>query len=162
MINHFNVIVSNFCEGFVANWDETMSLVRWIQPLACCARHCQLIQASYFTKWGCVLSGFKEWDSSSIPGIESRWGARFSAPVQTGPGAHPASCTMGTSSFPEVKSGWGVTLTPYPLIVPWSRKSRAVPVLPHWAIQHVQSLSACTRVHFTFLPFLQLFNVFCA
>ena len=31
------------------------------------------------------------------PGIESRWGrARFSAPVQTGPGAHPASCTMGT------------------------------------------------------------------
>jgi hypothetical protein len=23
--------------------------------------------------------------------------------VQTGPGAHPASCTMGTGSFPEVK-----------------------------------------------------------
>ena len=36
-------------------------------------------------------------------GIESRWGARFSAPVQTGPGAHPASCTMGTGSFPGVK-----------------------------------------------------------
>jgi hypothetical protein len=34
------------------------------------------------------------------PGIESRWGARFSAPVQTGPEAHPASCTMGTGSFP--------------------------------------------------------------
>jgi len=33
-------------------------------------------------------------------GIESRWGARFSAPVQTGPGAHPASCTMGAGSFP--------------------------------------------------------------
>ena len=29
--------------------------------------------------------------------------ARFSAPVQTGPGAHPASCTMGTGSFPAVK-----------------------------------------------------------
>ena len=27
-------------------------------------------------------------------------GARFSAPVQTGPGAHPAFCTMGTGSFP--------------------------------------------------------------
>ena len=26
-------------------------------------------------------------------------GARFSAPVQTGPGAHPASHTMGTGSF---------------------------------------------------------------
>jgi hypothetical protein len=32
-------------------------------------------------------------------GIESRWGARFFAPVQTGPGAHPASCTMGTVVF---------------------------------------------------------------
>jgi hypothetical protein len=34
------------------------------------------------------------------PGIESRWGARFFAHVQTGPGAHPASFTMGTGSFP--------------------------------------------------------------
>jgi hypothetical protein len=53
-----------------------------------------------------------------VPGIESRWG--FSAPVQTGPGAHPASCTMGTVSFPWVKSGRDVTLTPRPLLVPWS------------------------------------------
>jgi len=37
------------------------------------------------------------------PGIESRWGRDFSAPVQTGPGAHPASCKMGTRSFPGVK-----------------------------------------------------------
>ena len=36
-------------------------------------------------------------------GIESRWGARFSAPVQTGPGAHPTSCTTCTGSFPGVK-----------------------------------------------------------
>ena len=37
------------------------------------------------------------------PGIESRLGARFSAPVHTGPGAHPASCTMGTGSLLGVK-----------------------------------------------------------
>ena len=54
------------------------------------------------------------------PGIESRWGARFSAPVQTGPGAHPASCTMGAGSFTRVKSGRGVTLTPHPLLIPFS------------------------------------------
>ena len=30
-------------------------------------------------------------------------GARFSAPIQTSPGAHPASYTMGTGSFPGVK-----------------------------------------------------------
>ena len=47
-------------------------------------------------------------------------GARFSAPVQTGPEAHPASCTMGTGSFPGVKIGRGVTLIPHPLLVPWS------------------------------------------
>jgi len=33
------------------------------------------------------------------PGIETRWGAKFSVPVQTGPGAHPVSCTKGTGSF---------------------------------------------------------------
>jgi hypothetical protein len=64
------------------------------------------------------------------PGIESRWRARFSAPVQTGSGAHPAFCTMGNRSFPGVKSGRGVTLTPHPLLVPWSRKDRAIPLFP--------------------------------
>ena len=47
-------------------------------------------------------------------------GARFSAPVQNGPGAHPAPCTMGTGPFSGVKSGQGVTLTPHPFLVPWS------------------------------------------
>jgi hypothetical protein len=47
------------------------------------------------------------------PGMESRWGAKFSAPIQTDPGAHPASCTMGTGSFPEVKRpGRGVDHPP--------------------------------------------------
>ena len=46
-------------------------------------------------------------------GIESRWGVRFSAPVQTGPGAHPASYAMGTRSFPAVKRpGRGVDHPP--------------------------------------------------
>jgi len=66
------------------------------------------------------------------------------------PWAHPVSCKMGTGSFPGVKSGRCVTLTPHPLLVPWSRKSRAIPLLPFWAVRPLQSLSACTRVHFTF------------
>ena len=37
------------------------------------------------------------------PGIESRWGVRFSAHVQAGPEAYPASYTMGTGSFPGGK-----------------------------------------------------------
>ena len=39
--------------------------------------------------------------------------ATFSAPVQTGPGAHPAYYTMGTGSFPWVKRpGRGVSHPP--------------------------------------------------
>jgi hypothetical protein len=85
------------------------------------------------------------------PGIESWWGTRFSTPVQTSPGAHPASCTIGTRSFPGVKSSGCMTLTPHSLLVPWSWKSIAVLLLPLWAIWPVQSFSACTRVHFTIL-----------
>jgi hypothetical protein len=44
--------------------------------------------------------------------------ARFPAPVETGSRAHPASCTMCTGTFPEVKSGRGVTLTLHSLLVP--------------------------------------------
>ena len=76
--------------------------------------------------------------------------ARFSAPVQTSSRAHPASCTTSTRSFLWVKSGRGVTLTPHPLLVSRSRKSRAIPLLPLWGVRPVQGLSACTRVHFTF------------
>ena len=48
------------------------------------------------------------------PGIESRWEARLSAPVETGPGTHPASYTMGTGAFPGVKRpGRGVNHPPH-------------------------------------------------
>ena len=46
-------------------------------------------------------------------GIEFWWGVRLSAPVLTGPGGYPASYTMGTGSFPEVKRlGHGVDHPP--------------------------------------------------
>jgi len=60
-----------------------------------------------------------DWDSSAVTatrygldglGIVSRWGARFSAPVQTDPGAHPASCAMGTGSLSREVKGRGVAL----------------------------------------------------
>jgi len=107
----------------------------------------------------------------SNPGV-----ARFSALVQTGPGVQPAFCTMGTGSLFGVKNGQGVTLNPHTLLVPWSRKSRAIslshygpyslyrasvpvqqcnlplpiPLIPLWTVRPVQNLSACTTVHFTF------------
>ena len=35
------------------------------------------------------------------PGIESRWGTRFSAPVQTTSESYPTSYTVGTGLFPS-------------------------------------------------------------
>ena len=49
-----------------------------------------------------------------------------------------------------------MTLTLHPLLLPWSRKSRAIPLLPLWAVRPVQGLSACTRVHFTFTFYVTL------
>ena len=47
------------------------------------------------------------------PGSNPGGGARFSAPVQTGPGAHPTSYTMSTWSFSELKRpGRGVDHPP--------------------------------------------------
>jgi hypothetical protein len=41
-------------------------------------------------------------------------GARFSSPVQTGYEVHPASCTMGTGSFPEATEWPGRDADPSP------------------------------------------------
>ena len=40
---------------------------------------------------------------------------------------------MGTVSFPVVKYGRGVLLTVHPLLVPWSWRSRAIPLPTLWA-----------------------------
>ena len=91
--------------------------------------------------------------------------ARFSAPVQTSPVSHPASCTMGTGSFPGVKRpGCGFDPSPHSSAVlkkkysytstapmagtactePQCLYSTAIPLLPLWTVRPVQSLSACT------------------
>ena len=67
-----------------------------------------LISVEYFSK----LHNFMCGPGSSVgiatelragrSGIESRWGLDFPS-VQTGPRAHPASCKMGTGSFPGGK-----------------------------------------------------------
>jgi DNA-binding transcriptional LysR family regulator len=108
---------------------------------------------------GCVASRYSDWLRAGRSGDRIPVGTRFFAPVRTGRGTHPASCTMCTVSFPGVKSGRGVTLTPHPLLVPWSRKGKVLPLLPQWAVRPVQSLSACTRAQSFFLRGERIFHI---
>jgi len=49
------------------------------------------------------------------PGIGSRWGARFSAHIQTVPEAHPTFYTMGTGIFPKGKAARTWSWPPIPI-----------------------------------------------
>ena len=89
------------------------------------------------------------------PGIESRWGRDF--PHLSKPALGPPSLLYsGCRVFSGGKEQPGRDAVPSPLLVPWSRKSRAIPLFPLLAVQPVQSLSACTRVYFNF--YLSLFQ----
>ena len=69
-----------------------------------------------------------EWAGSSVgiatgygldgPGIESRWGRDFPHLSRQALGP-PSLLYNGYRVFPGVKSGRGVALIPYPLLVPW-------------------------------------------
>jgi len=63
--------------------------------------------------------------------ISVRYMSMIFPPVQTGPGAHPASCKMGTGSIPGVICGRGVLLTTHLLLVPRSWKSTSTHPVGH-------------------------------
>ena len=81
--------------------EEYRSLSSSLLFITCRKSRYTYVKVSYFSCSTCyVLGGL---------GIETRWGARHSAPIQIGRGAHPASCTLGSGSFPGVKQpGRGV------------------------------------------------------
>jgi hypothetical protein len=111
------------------------------------------------------------------PGIESRWGRDFphlsrpalgptQPPVQWVPGLSRGKERLGLHADPSppssavghervelyLYSSYGPNgLYRASVPVQWCTLpySRAIPLLPLWAVRPVQSLSACKRVHFT-------------
>jgi hypothetical protein len=66
-------------------------------------------------RWTGYLSRYSNRLQAGWSGDQIPVGARFFAHIQTGPGAHPASCTMGIGSFPGVKrAGRGADHPPPP------------------------------------------------
>jgi len=96
--------------------------------------------AVYFGKWHCTMGRDRATRYGlDGPGIESRWGANFSAPVHTGPGAHPA----GTGSFPGVmRREHGVDHPPH--LMSRLKKEQSYTSTPPL------DLRACSEVNFTF------------
>jgi len=89
------------------------------------------------------------------PGIESRGGEIFSTCLDRPFGTH-SLLYNGHRVFPGVTSGRGVTLTPLPLLMPWSRKSRAILLHPLRAVRPVQRFRACKEElyhYYTYGPY---------
>ena len=89
--------------------------------------------------------------------IESRWGRDF---------PHLSRLALGPTQplvqwvrvFSGCKERPGYDADPSPPSSAWSRKGRAIPLLPLWAARPVQSLSACARVTFIFTFFFIKLN----
>ena len=66
------------------------------------------------------------------------------------PWGPPSLLYNGYRVFPGVKERPGRDVDPSPLSSAVVKKELTIPLLPLWAVRPVQSLSACTRVTFTF------------
>jgi hypothetical protein len=74
---------------YLVNWkkEHSVGFVRGVVSISFLLTICRAGDSSVGIATGYGLDG---------PRIESLWGARFSAPVQTCPVSHPASYTVGT------------------------------------------------------------------
>jgi hypothetical protein len=103
---------------------------------------------------GRVAHRYSDWLRAGWSRIKF-WCRRDLPPFQTEPGAHPTSCKRGTGSFPGVKCSQGVLQTTQPLLVPWSWKSRAIPLPTLWATWGLE------RDHFSLYTYIYIYIYMC-
>ena len=135
-------------------WIQGSALANWTMKGQACSHNCGKSLSALWVGW---RNRYSDWLQNGRSGDRIPVRTRFSTPVQTGPGTYPASSRYRV--FPGGKERPGRDADPSPLLVPRSWKSRAILLLTLRVVRPVQSLSACTRVHFT-LPFTISFVMF--
>jgi len=85
--------------------------------------------SSLFYDLGAEIARYSASLRAGLSGMESRWGARLSAPLQTGSEAHPASYTMGTMG-PGVKERPGRGVDHPPHLAPRLKKEYSYTSIP--------------------------------
>ena len=81
------------------NYPSTQIVLYTVSQTRCNGSTLRKITFTFQKLWaGVAVSRYSD-SQRAGRGVESWWGARFSAPIQTGPGTHPASYTMGTGSL---------------------------------------------------------------
>ena len=134
----FALMIRSICYGhFYVHHQELKTICVLLPPMVCSA--CLLVVGGqvqdsrlWVQKEGCSTTRA----ASLFLDSDRPWGP-------------PSVLYSGYRFFPGGKERPGRDADPSPLLVPWSWKGRAVPLLPLWAVRPVQSLSACTRETFT-------------
>ena len=110
----------------------------------------QRCKHTFNTVWAGLLSRYSDWLRAGRSGDRIPVGGEIFRTCPYRPWGPPSLMYNGYRVFPGGKKWPGREADPHPLLVPWSWNATAIPLLPLWAVRPVQSLSACTRVTFTF------------
>jgi hypothetical protein len=105
-------------------------ILNFFPPCATTHKDFKLAKSALFWEiTPCISVIYSDWLRAGRSGDRIPVVVRFFSHVQTGPGTHPASCTMCTGYFPGVKRPGRGADHPH-LLAPRSRKSRAIPLPP--------------------------------
>jgi len=96
------------------------------------------------------LSGYSDWLRAGWYEDRIPVGGEIFRTSPHRPWGPPSLLYNGYRVFLGGKERSGSDADASPFLLPCSRNSRIIPLLPLWVGRPVQSLSACTRVHFTF------------